>query len=150
MINPSATGWIDKFFIEQNPENQAFLKSEIDFYKKIRGTGFIYGHIISFDTINAIETKDRLPQEISKIGMLNTLFQMYRLEKKSNDFEKFITTAVDFYHLMIPKGFNPLQKMLASSQPSHKLEKIIHDRVQTNEDLFSKNFSHVITNALLF
>ncbi len=30
------------------------------------------------------------------------------------------------------------------------MEKIIHDRVQTNEDLFSKNFSHVITNALLF
>jgi hypothetical protein len=51
---------------------------------------------------------------------------------------------------LTPKGFNPLQKMLPSSSDSSKLEKIIHDRVQTNEDLFSKSFSHVITNALLF
>jgi len=150
MINPSIHGWIDKFFAEQNQSEHSFPQNETDFYVRTRATGFIFGHTISFDTSITIETKDRFPQEISKLGMLNTLYQMYRLIKQSNNSEDFITEAVSFYNSMIPKGFNPLKKMLESSSLSSKLEKIIHERVQTNEDMFSKNFSHVITNALLF
>ena len=75
---------------------------------------------------------------------------MYCLTKHDTDENNFIAEAVAFYNLLTPKGFNPLQKMLPSSSDSSKLEKIIHDRVQTNEDMFSKSFSHVITNALLF
>lgn len=150
MINPSVHGWIDKFFAEQNQVEHSFPLNETDFYARTRATGFIFGHVVSFDASIWIESKDRLPQELSKIGMLNTLYQMYRLIKQKNDAEDFIVQAVSFYNSMIPKGFNPLKKMLESSLPSSKLEKIIHDRVQTNEDMFSKNFSHVITNALLF
>jgi len=150
MINPSVHGWIDKYFAEQQPLPQTFNSDEQAFYIQTRATGFIFGHIISFDTPKPIEQQDWLQEEISKLGMLNTLFQMYRLTQQSNDFGHFINEAVAFYNLLTPKGFNPLQKMLASSSPASKLEKIIHERVQTNEDLFSKNFSHVITNALLF
>jgi hypothetical protein len=150
MINPSIHGWIDKFFAEQSLVEHSLPESEADFYARTRATGFIFGHIVGFDISFTIETKDRFPQEISKLGMLNTLYQMYCLTRQSNNFGDFITEAVAFYNSMIPKGFNPLKKMLESSSPSSKLEKIIHDRVQTNEDMFSKNFSHVITNALLF
>jgi len=150
MINPSAPGWIDKFFIEQKTSERALMISEEEFYKRTRATGFIFGHIVDFDTPNPISLKGRLPVEISKLGMLNTLYQMYCLEKGDTNASHFIKEAVAFYNLLTPKGFNPLQKMLPSSSDSSKLEKIIHDRVQTNEDLFSKSFSHVITNALLF
>ncbi|WP_412463861.1 LETM1-related biofilm-associated protein [Flavobacterium mekongense] len=150
MINPSVPGWIDKFFAEQNQSPHSFPKDEEDFYIRTRNTGFIFGHIVSFDASIPIETEDRLPQEISKIGMLNTLFQMYRLVKQNNDNVDFVKETVAFYNTMIPRGFNPLKKVLESSSFSSKLEKIIHERVQTNEDIFSKNFSHVITNALLF
>jgi LETM1-like protein len=150
MINPSVHGWIDKYFAEQQPLPQTFNSDEQVFYTQTRATGFIFGHIISFDTPSPIAQQDWLQEEISKLGMLNTLFQMYRLTKQSNDFGHFINEAVAFYNLLTPKGFTPLQKMLASSSPTSKLEKIIHERVQTNEDLFSKNFSHVITNALLY
>ena len=150
MINPSIPGWIDKFFIEQVTSEKEPMLSESSMYLITRATGFIFGHIISFDTSNPITLKDRLAEEISKIGMLNTLYKMYCLVKKDTDTAKFIHDVVAFYNLLTPKGFNPLQKMLSSSSDSAKLEKIIHDRVQTNEDLFSKSFSHVITNALLF
>jgi hypothetical protein len=150
MINPSVHGWIDKFFAEQRLSKHSLPQNETDFYIRTRATGFIFGHIVGFDTTITIETDDRLPQELSKIGMLNTLYQMYRLTRQEDNAANFIDEAVAFYHTMIPKGFNPLKKVLESSSPSSKLEKIIHDRVQTNEDLFSKNFSHVITNALLF
>jgi hypothetical protein len=150
MINPSAHGWIEKFFIEQKVAAKTCMVSEEEFYLRTRATGFIFGHIISFDTARPIPITDRLTEEISKIGMLNTLYEMYCLTKQDIDANRFITHAVAFYNLLTPKGFNPLLKMLPSSSDSSKLEKIIHDRVQTNEDLFSKNFSHVITNALLF
>src|SRR5690606_28356681 len=41
-------------------------------------------------------------------------------------------------------------KMLPGSAPSTNLEKIIDERVQTNDNFISKNFSHIVTNALLF
>jgi hypothetical protein len=150
MINPSVPGWIDKFLAEQNQHPNSLPLNEEDFYIRTRITGFIFGHIVGFDAAIPIETEERLPQEISKIGMLNTLFQMYRLVKQDNNNADFVKETVAFYNTMIPRGFNPLKKALESSSFSSKLEKIIHDRVQTNEDLFSKNFSHVITNALLF
>ena len=150
MINPSAHGWIEKFFIEQKAPRQPIMDTDKAFYIRTRATGFIFGYIVSFDTLKPIPITERLPEEISKIGMLNTLYQMYCLTKNDTDANHFISEAVAFYNLLTPKGFNPLQKMLPSSSDSSKLEKIIHDRVQTNEDLFSKNFSHVITNALLF
>ena len=90
MINPSAPGWIDKFFAEQSQLPQPFPESAIDFYTQTRATGFIYGHIISFDVTFPIETTNRLPQEISKIGMLNTLYQMFRLVKKNNKDRKWV------------------------------------------------------------
>ncbi|MES2410827.1 MAG: LETM1-related biofilm-associated protein [Bacteroidota bacterium] len=150
MINPSAPGWIEKFFIEQKTSGEFAMDTEEAFYARTRATGFIFGHIISFDTTKPIPITDRLPEEISKIGMLNTLYEMYCLTKNDKDENHFISEAVAFYNLLTPKGFNPLQKILPSSSNSSKLEKIIHDRVQTNEDMFSKSFSHVITNALLF
>ena len=150
MINPSATGWIDKFFAEQKTDQSYKNLNEAEFYSRTRATGFIFGHIVSFDTQKLIPIADRLPEEISKIGMLNTLYEMYCLTKNEIDPNQFIAETVAFYNLLTPKGYNTLQKMLPSSSASSKLEKIIHDRVQTNEDLFSKNFSHVITNALLF
>lgn len=150
MINPSAPGWIDKFFIEQKTSMNAIDQTDEAFYLNTRATGFIFGHIIGFDTLPIIPISGSLPEEISKIGMLNTLYKMYCITKHDSDKNHFITQAISFYNLLTPKGFNPLKKILPTSSDAVKLEKIIHDRVQTNEDLFSKNFSHVITNALLF
>lgn len=150
MINPSVHGWIDKFFVEQKLLPHPLPKSEIAFYNQTRATGFIFGNTVSFDSTHPIDTANRLPQEISKIGLLNTLYQMFRLQKQMDDSELFIYEAIQFYSSLVEIGFNTFQKILISNTPSHKLEKILHDRVQTNEDLITKNFSHVITNALLF
>lgn len=57
MINPSASGWIDKFFIEQKFSKDTISKTTDIFYQKVRDTGFIYGHIIAFETATPIQTK---------------------------------------------------------------------------------------------
>jgi len=150
MINPSANGWIDKFFSKQ----KTFLFSDEEnlntFYKKVRETGFIYGHIVSFDRADPIDTESWVGNEVSKVALLNTLFSIYVLSSNDAKTENFIAKAVAFYNEMNPEGFNLFKKVLPESSPSLNLEKIIDSRVQTNIDIISKNFSHILTNALLF
>ena len=150
MINPSASGWIDKFFLKQESSELAAEMHPNTFYKKVRETGFIYGHIVAFDTPFPINTKGWLQNEISKVALLNTLYGIYELTTKENNPEKFISKAVNFYNQMNPQGFSFFKKILPDDSTSVTLEKIIDSRVQTNIDIINKNFSHIVTNALLF
>lgn len=150
MINPSAPGWIDKFFIEHKFSKESIAKTDGIFYNKVRNTGFIYGHIVTISTQNQIQIDDWFKSEISKIALLNTLFELFCLTKNSLDSNEFIKQSVAFYNEMNPQGFNLFHKILPTNNPSITLEKIIDERVQTNENSISKNFTHLVTNALLF
>jgi hypothetical protein len=150
MINPSASGWIDKYFLKQKNKEQITYDTPNLFYTTIRKTGFIYGHIVSFETTVPIITKGWVQNEIPKVALLNTLYAIYGLATSDKNPDKFLSKALGFYNEMTPQGYNLLKKILPDSAPSLNLEKIIDDRVQTNIDIFSKNFSHIVTNALLF
>lgn len=150
MINPSALGWIDKFFIEQKISEKTVSTTTDTFYQKVRETGFIYGHIITFDTAHTIETKGWFKEEISKVALLNTLYSIFCLTSAEISSENFIKQTVSFYNQMNPQGFSLLKKILPKNSISATLEKIIDERVQTNDSIISKNFSHLVTNALLF
>ena len=150
MINASASGWIDKFFLEQDVPKTLVTDYPETFYKRIRATGFVYGHIISFDTQTPIDTKGWISEEISKVALLNTLYVTYQMVTQDTEFNKFIATALIFYKKIHPETFNLLKKILPEDNASQSLEKLINERVQTNENIISKNFSHIVTNALLF
>lgn len=150
MINPSAPGWIAKYFTKQKLSEQAVAMSPDLFYQKIRKTGFIYGHIISFETATPIETAGWVQNELPKVALLSTLYSIYGITTQDAVAENFIQKALSFYNEMNPQGFNLFKKVLPTGAPSLNLEKMIDDRVQTNIDIISKNFSHIVTNALLF
>ena len=124
MINPSANGWIDKFLLKQKTSTYSDVIDSNLFYKKVRETGFIYVHIVSFDTPLKIETKGWLENEISKLALLNSLYGIYGLTTKEKNPEKFILKAVAFYNEMNPEGFNLFKKVLPNSSSSLNLEKI--------------------------
>jgi LETM1-like protein len=149
MINPSANGWIDKYFAEKKTVFNYDTVDSLSLYTNIRKTGFIYGHIISVNNNSQINIDNWKSEEISKIALLNTLFDVFCFTSKTAIPEKFIEKAVVFYNEMNPKGFDFLNKIISSTSSS-KLESIIDERVQTNKDIISKNFSHIVTNALLF
>ena len=150
MINPSAPGWIDKFFSEQNFSEVIPFETTDSFYYKVRETGFIYGHIISIDSEIPIPIKGWFKTEISKIALLNTLYHVFCLEKRNSEPKNFIAEVLRFYREMNPEGFNLFKILLPKDTPSLSLENIIDQRVQTNDSIISKNFSHLVTNALLF
>jgi hypothetical protein len=145
MINPSINGWIDKFFTNESKLEQRVFTSSLNFYKKIRATGFIYGHVV----LNEEDAKDLKPDEISKIALLDNLYSSYQYYANDNDVNSFIEKTLAFYKLMSPKGFSIFNKIISSSK-SNQLESLLNERVQTNKDIISKNFSHIVTNALLF
>ena len=105
MINPSAIGWIDKYFIEQNPLFDTKLIDTLTFYNNIRKTGLIYGHIISINSQPVIDISTWKIDEISKVALLTSLFETYSVTKKSSDIQHFISAAVAFYTEMTPKDF---------------------------------------------
>ncbi len=87
---------------------------------------------------------------MSKVALLTTLAHVYCLFETHPNATDFITKVVAFYDEMNPKGFNLFKKMLPNDAAAVNLEKIIDNRVQTNIDIISKNFSNNVTNALLF
>lgn len=150
MINPSSSGWIDKFFMEQKPLLLPVVVYSSAFYTNVRKTGFIYGHTVGFDVEKPISTKGWTSEEITKVALLNTLYGVYGLVTHDGNPKEFIEQVINFYKQMNPEGFSLLKKMLPDSSAGHKLEEMIDERVQTNDNIISKNFSHILTNALLF
>jgi hypothetical protein len=149
MINPSAPGWIDKYFLDEKlvpvPTGNA-----ADFYIALRQTGFIYGHIVAIQTQEKLPLHNWLSDEISKLALLHALYGVYQLSCPKGNSAEFVSQAVAYYDQMHPQGFNWLPKVIPSGSLSSQLEKIIDERVQTNDSVISKNFSHIVTNALLF
>ena len=150
MINPSVPGWIDKFFSEQQISKMELVTENDIFYTALRKSGFIYGHIISLDTKLVIPITGWFKEEVSKVALLNSLLGVYSVTKEQLNWEEFIAETVSFYNEMHPEEFNLFKKLLPKNSPSLTLEKFIDERVQTNENIISKNFSHLVTNALLF
>ena len=149
MINPSAPGWIDKYFLDEKlvpvPTGNA-----ADFYIALRQTGFIYGHIVAIHTQEKLPLHNWLSDEISKLALLHALYGVYQLSCPQGNSAEFVSQAVAYYDQMHPQGFSWLPKVIPSGSLSSQLEKIIDERVQTNDSVISKNFSHIVTNALLF
>jgi hypothetical protein len=149
MINPSAAGWIDKFFTRLNNRMPLGFTPQ-EYYLSVRESGFIYGHVVSFIDLDISETKGWTTEEVTKAALLDTLYDLYRLETRTEVKDEFINKAIAYYKQMTPEGFSLFKKVLPASSPSHMLEDILDERVQTNDNVISRSFSHIITNALLF
>jgi hypothetical protein len=150
MINPSAIGWIDKFLVGNQEHIIDFQDDYLAFYKSCRKSGFIYGYVVDIPLNEPIDSKKWSYDEITKVGFLNTLYAVFTLEYKSNSPTDFLVSLYEFYKIIQPENLNFIKKMLPESSKSARLEQIIDERIQTNQNSLSKNFSHIITNALLF
>ena len=50
MINPSAYGWVEKFFLEQDIQQENLIVNGYQFYENTRKTGFLAGYTTHFVT----------------------------------------------------------------------------------------------------
>lgn len=150
MINPSTFGWIEKFFNKHKNDFIAYESNYQEFYNDLRKSGFIYGYSVAIPMQKTVNIEGLSHDEITKIALLNALFSVFRIVNKKNDSELFISKAKSFYKSIQRENYNFLKTIFPSESDFSKLETIIDNRIQTNSNFFSKNFSHIITNALLF
>lgn len=147
-MNPSASGWLTKCLHRIN-ESTILSLDEKEFYEALRATGFVYGSSQSA-LIPLTKNLKYTQQELAKINLLVTLVYIDHRFCEDQPTHEIINRLIGFYEsLHYQKEFlKSIFKFKTKAAP--KLEQLIHKRVQTNEGLIQKNFSHLITNALLF
>jgi len=116
---------------------------------RFRESGFIYGTSIATLTDEESEQLKWTEEEKTKINLLDALVYTYYDTIENPKELDCIHTIIQFYEVLnTRKPFFTIS--IGKDSPYNHLEKIIQNRIQTNEPLLKKNFSHLITNALLY
>ncbi|WP_103070023.1 LETM1-related biofilm-associated protein [Aquimarina sediminis] len=148
-MNPSTSGWIDKFLRDLDNDSRLSQWSLDELYASLRQVGFIYGTSIKtiIDTNSSIVYSE---EERTKLNLFTALVVTYYDTIENANKSDCIEALLQFYDFMDTKKSLFSFGNILGLNKNEKLEKIIHTRIQTNESIFKKNFSHLLTNALLF
>ncbi|MEZ4796477.1 MAG: LETM1-related biofilm-associated protein [Flavobacteriaceae bacterium] len=145
-MNPSANGWITKL-LKTISENQEFNnQSEAALYCSLRDSGFLYGNNKSL-IISFIESQDLTDEEMSKV---NLFLALYFTHHKSESKLKFLESIITFYKSIDVYKSSFFSSVFSSKISNGLLEKIIHKRVQIDDNILIKNFNYFVINALLY
>lgn len=145
-LNPSATDWIKKLEKEASLNNLFLSYTKELFYDSLRSCGFIYGS--NQDITAQILTKNDLTEEeICKVNLCLALYYTHNLSKSDTAFTE---SVVNFYSEINAVKTSFFKDFLSGKTPSEQLEKIIHNRIQIDSNVLTKNFNYFIVNALLY
>ncbi|MBP2833443.1 hypothetical protein J8281_14705 [Aquimarina sp. U1-2] len=148
-MNPSTSGWIEKFLRDPDYNQQIATGATDQLYTNLRQVGFIYGTSIATTITNKSDIIYS-EEEKTKVNLFTALATTYYDTIENAEQDDCITALIEFYSFLdTKKSFFSFPKVLPVHK-SEKLEAIIHTRIQTNESAVKKNFSHLLTNALLF
>lgn len=150
-MNPSATGWIPRYLEDCEKDLKELTKNSLEeFYRKLKVSGFIYG-----TNIIPVSQKDNddfklTQEELAKVNLFTALFVVYQKKKNTYDKNTCLESLIDFYDTLKKSHHSFFSFSWKSNKADQEIERIIHHRVQTNDSFILKNFSNIVTNALLF
>ncbi|MBW8243932.1 LETM1 domain-containing protein [Muricauda oceani] len=147
-MNPSASGWINKFGHLVDQESSAFEDFD-SLYRELKTNGFIYGVHLSIPSF--IEVEHTLSEdEIAKINLLTALYYTYTFEAGKTDFEAFVNKVFEYYQSLNVSKISFLSKILSGSKTISQLEKLIDSRIYLSDNTFSRALGNSLTNSLLY
>lgn len=145
-MNPSASGWIKKL-LKEISSNKSYLNLSVtDFYKALKSSGFIYGSNISV-VYDCVENEDFTHEELCKV---NLFLGFYFLHQHSKTHEDLVDSIITFYNTIDDYKTSFFSAFLGEKKSSGLLESMINKRVHIDDNVLTKNFNYLITNALLF
>ncbi len=147
-MNPSTSGWIDKFGFLVKDSQDAF-KDFRDLYGGLKMAGFVYGLNVKIPRF-IIPEYELSEDEKAKINLLTALYFTYKLETNSEDFTLFLKEVFRFYKKLNVSSLNLYQKIFTGNKTSLKLENLLDSRVFIESNVLTKAFNSNITNSLLF
>lgn len=147
-MNPSASGWIEKFGSLLGKQKPLY-SNYTDLYDGLKNMGFIYGLNVTLPDVLKTEHEPS-HDELAKVNLLVALYHIYLFETKTKTFDGFINTLYDFYKELQESNATFWEMLFGPQKTSAALEKIIHNRVQIDDNILTKNFNKLVTNSLLF
>lgn len=147
-INPSINGWIEKF-IQQHAADVVTFDTDESFFRASKKSGLIYGYVVNYHLKTDIEDTKWDAEEKMKVGFLATLLTLFKSQKLNSN-ASFLNELLSFYDQISRGKFSFLNMVLPQSNSYQKLESIINERLQTNDNIVTKNFTHMVTNSMLY
>ena len=147
-INPSINGWIEKFIQQHAPDIVTYDTDE-SFFKACQKSGLIYGYVVNYHLKTDIEDTKWDSEEKMKVGFLATLLALFQSQKLNSN-ASFLNELLSFYDQISRGKFSFLNLVLPQSNSYQKLESIINERLQTNDNIVTKNFTNIVTNSMLY
>lgn len=147
-MNPSTAGWIEKFCSQMSRRGIPFENYD-SLYSNLKDYGFIYGVNVSI-TDRVDRTLTYSEDELAKINLITGLYHVYYFRKGEVSTAVFIETLLDFYKSLEVSDLSLWDKLFIGKSDSSMLERLIHDRVQIDDNVISRSFNKSITNSLLF
>lgn len=147
-MNPSASGWIEKYGSVVQKHQNAFPDFDA-LYSTLKKSGFVYGLNSSIPDFIPFE-HSLSEDEKAKINLLNALYFTYYLNEGKGDYVHFVEQVYKFYEVLKINRAGFFGKLLTGNKTSAKLEKLLASRIYIEDNIFSKTFNSLITNSLLF
>ncbi|MAX70446.1 MAG: hypothetical protein CMC76_04990 [Flavobacteriaceae bacterium] len=147
-MNPSTSGWIVNF-CSQISKNQLPYETYEDLYEGLKQNGFIYG--VNVGITHAIKKIHKYSEdELAKVNLITAFYHVYRYHNPYFTTEEFISKLLKFYTQLEVSDLNLWDKLVIGKSETSMLERLIHDRIQIDDNLLTRNFNKSITNSLLF
>lgn len=150
-MNPSASGWINRYLNDYKSDLKTL--STLSFYQlylKLRACGFIYGTNIIPVTQKHNEDFKLTQEELAKVNLLTALIITHKQNSNNAGNDESLHSIIDFYNSLKNSQNSIFSFNWKSKKTDLEVENILHERIQTNDSFIQKNFSNIVTNALLF
>lgn len=150
-MNPSASGWIPKFFtlVDKQQLIESF-SDEKQFYSELKLTGFLYGVSITTLTIQPLSKLKITVDEFTKINLFHSLLFVFFKNNPASETQEAIQSIIDFYKTLEKGKTSFLYKFSISQSPSDILEHILSARLQESNPVLKKNETTIIPYSMLF
>ena len=149
-MNPSAAGWIDKFFHEFSNEDLLVpFEPKGHFYTQLRKTGFVYGNSVAALINKPISELNLTAAELNKANLLHSLYVIYYKQTQVSNVKKFLEHAISFYREIDRGRMSLLSKLSLGKSVSKNLEKILSARILESDATLKKEQTYAFSNVLL-
>lgn len=119
-------------------------------YNLLRNIGFIYG-----TNLNYIYTRPRnemklTQEELAKVNLFGALVMVFFRYHPDKSIDEGMSSILEFYKSLGRYNKKYFNFHLIKYKPDQQLENLIHARIKTSDNFIQKNFSNIVTNALLY
>lgn len=149
-MNPSSSGWIQKFINDFGPQMQAAYRPSAERYEALRQTGFIYGVSVSSLLSEPVSHLKLSLDELTKINLLHALLMEYQQQHPDQPIDGAVSSIIQFYRSIERGKQSFFRRLTLANRPTSVLERILSARIQESNSFLKRDVTSLLTYALLY